>query len=174
MDNSDGSLRISWWGAQDKSGSPYLMYNVYASTQTPVDISDARNLVARRVVHPQLSLSKDDGQHSYAVTAVDRYGNESDAIQSHQTKQKSKVQWLHNDGRNLEMPPRDSTIEYDYLNITNMAGNVMTIRAMTDKSINIRTLPNGVYNLNAVDRHKHARRIGQFMVKRDLPELEGL
>ena len=45
---------------------------------------------------------------------------------------------------------------------------------MTDKSINIRTLPNGVYNLNAVDRHKHARRIGQFMVKRDLPELEGL
>ena len=144
------------------------MYNVYASTKTPVDIKDARNLVARRITQPQLAISKDDGQHYYAVTAIDRYGNESDAIQSSQPKRQSQVKWLKNDGRNLEMPPRDPTMEYDYLNITNMAGNVMTIRAMTDKNINIRTLPNGVYNLNAVDRHKHVRRIGQFMVKRDV------
>ncbi len=107
------------------------------------------------------------------MTAPDRNGNESDAIQSLQTKRKSQVEWLSNDGRNLQMPARDNTMEYDYLNITSMAGNVMTIRAMTDKVINIHTLPNGIYNLNAVDRKKRIRRIGQFMVKRDLPEMEG-
>ena len=173
LDNSDGRLRISWWGAQDRSSAPYLMYNVYASTKAPVDINDARNLIARRITQPQLTLSSDDGQHYYAVTAIDRYGNESDAIQSLQTKRKSQVEWLSNDGRNLQMPARDNTMEYDYLNITSMAGNVMTIRAMTDKIINIRTLPNGIYNLNAVDRKKRIRRIGQFMIKRDLPEMEG-
>ena len=170
IDDSGDITAISWWGAKDNSGAPYLMYNVYASTTTPVDIRDARNLVARRITQPQLTLNGEDNSHYFAVTAIDRYGNESDAIQSDQPRQAPRVSWLSNDGRTLQMPPLDPTMAYDYLNITNMMGNVMTIRVITDK-INIRTLPNGVYTLNAVDRHKRARRIGQFMVKRDIPQM---
>ena len=80
------------------------------------------------------------------------------------------VEWLENDGRILQAPDIDPTITCDYLSIESMAGNVITIRPKDDKKISIRTLPNGVYTLNAVDRQKHSRRIGQFQVKRTRPK----
>ena len=159
-------LHLRWWGATDNSHADYLMYNVYTSTTTPVDISDARNLIACRVRQPQLTIDGCDDRHYFAVTAIDRYGNESLPLQS-MTIAPPTVEWLPNDGRYLKQPDYDPTISCDYLSIQSMAGNVMTIRPKTDKQLNIRTLPNGVYTLHAVDKKKHSRRIGQFIVKRD-------
>ena len=64
------------------------------------------------------------------------------------------------------MPKLDPTMSCDYISIKSMAGNVMTIRPYTDKTINIRTLHDGVYTLNVVDKHKNTRRIGQFIIRR--------
>ena len=102
-------LDINWWGATDHSDAPYLMYNVYASDRYPVDISDARNLVATRLRNTHIIVKQEDGSHYYAVTAVDRYGNESAAIQSDEPYQKA-VELLKNDGRRLELPDLDPTL----------------------------------------------------------------
>ncbi|MBO4607299.1 MAG: family 10 glycosylhydrolase [Prevotella sp.] len=158
-------LDINWWGATDHSDAPYLMYNVYASDRYPVDISDARNLVATRLRNTHIIVKQEDGSHYYAVTAVDRYGNESAAIQSDEPYQKA-VELLKNDGRRLELPDLNPTLNTDYISITSLAGNVITIRPSNEKYVSIRTIPDGVYTVNSVDRHKVSRRIGQFIIKR--------
>lgn len=69
---------LSWSKGMDNSDGPYLIYNVYASTHSPVDTKDARNLVAIGLRERELRVLRG---YNYAVTAVDRYGNESDAVQ---------------------------------------------------------------------------------------------
>ena len=72
---------LSWSGAHDRSDGPYLLYNIYASATLPVDVTDAANLLAARVRSTHLSVKRTMRQPMlfYAVTAVDRYGNESPA-----------------------------------------------------------------------------------------------
>jgi len=82
--------RISWKGAQDCSGADYLLYNVYASESYPVDIMDARNLIGTRLRQTSLAVPHSGRPLNYAVTAVDRYGQESTPIES-QRLQKAPV-----------------------------------------------------------------------------------
>ena len=84
--------RLSWSGANDRSRSPYLLYNVYASTTPNVDISEPRNLVATRMRTEQISIPHTKGQILYyAVTALDRYGNESTAVEQAEGAQKTRM-----------------------------------------------------------------------------------
>ena len=70
----DGKGVLSWAQGKDNSDGDYLRYNIYASASSPVDITDARNFLATSITSNTMSVVK--GLH-YAVTAVDRYGNES-------------------------------------------------------------------------------------------------
>jgi len=73
--------RLTWSGAMDKSGASYLLYNIYASTSPDVDTEDPRNLVATRLMQTQMAIPHTrDQMLYYAVTALDRYGNESTPI----------------------------------------------------------------------------------------------
>lgn len=76
--------RITWSGATDRSDGPYLIYNIYASPTSPVDTNDPANLIATRYLWRQLDIQRTairSPRMYYAVTAIDRYGNESPAIQ---------------------------------------------------------------------------------------------
>ena len=68
---------LTWGQARDYSGGDYLLYNIYASTDYPVDINDARNLISTRQRSNHIAVKHGGRQLNYAVTAVDRYGNES-------------------------------------------------------------------------------------------------
>lgn len=81
--------QLSWSGARNNSGASYLLYNIYASDSYPVDINDASNLLVARQREAVLSVPHKGRLLYYAVTAVDRYGNESAPIQSIQTDGKS-------------------------------------------------------------------------------------
>ena len=70
---SEGCLR--WQG-----GAPN--YNIYGSNQWPVDVTRAENLLAVRVASASYELSGRAVRMRYfAVTACDRFGNESTAVQ---------------------------------------------------------------------------------------------
>ena len=71
--------QLSWKGAKDNSGGDYLVYQVYASPTYPVDIDNAANLIATRLRSESLSVPHGGRSLNYAVTATDRYGNESRA-----------------------------------------------------------------------------------------------
>ena len=75
---------LSWSGAKDRSDGPYLLYNIYASKEKSVDITNPANLIATRHIWQNLKVPYDATKTSrfhYAVTAIDRYGNESAAVQ---------------------------------------------------------------------------------------------
>ena len=76
--------QLSWSGAQDRSDGSYLLYNIYASREKVVDISNPANLIATRYIWQNVFVPKQSHPLHYAVTAVDRYGNESAAIQEPQ------------------------------------------------------------------------------------------
>lgn len=70
--------RLTWSGATDHSGAPYLLYNIYASTKPDVDTNEPHNLIATRQQRADISIPHSAGQTLfYAVCALDRYGNES-------------------------------------------------------------------------------------------------
>ncbi len=163
--SSGNKTYLRWWGGKDNSDAHDLLYNVYASTTTPVDTSDPRNLIAMRQRTPNICIEGAKGDHYYAITSIDRYGNESKALQSKSTD-RMHLDLLKNDGRQLVIPSIPSSIECKYLCIKSLAGQTIKTVAITGDHVNIRTLPEGVYTLNALDNHKTPRRIGQFIIKR--------
>ncbi|MCF0203120.1 MAG: family 10 glycosylhydrolase, partial [Bacteroidaceae bacterium] len=73
------STRISW---TPQSG---CLINIYASRQWPVDINNAANLIAVRVRGSFIDIPIGEKMH-YAITATDRYGNESNEISTAKEK----------------------------------------------------------------------------------------
>lgn len=68
---------LSWTTYDDKD----YTYNVYASYTAPVDITKGENLIAARVDNYYVEMK--DPNLYYAVTTMDRFGNESEACQEH-------------------------------------------------------------------------------------------
>ena len=160
--------RLKWNGATDRSDGPYLLYNVYASIQEPVDISNPANLVATRHLWQHLTLrrSANKAPLHYAVTAIDRYGNESKAIYEnlHTTgDMKYKTQsLLPNDGRTLSLT---TTTDADYLAVCTLQGTIIHT-FHNNPQIDIRSLSNGIYELRSLNRKGIMHRLGYFIIKR--------
>ncbi|MGN0221877.1 MAG: glycoside hydrolase family 10 protein [Prevotella sp.] len=74
--------RLCWRQETESKGGNYLLYNIYASPQEHFDTEDSRWLIATRVSGNQIQISRRSGKipMNYAVTAMDRYGNESTAV----------------------------------------------------------------------------------------------
>ena len=158
--------KLNWSGAYDRSNGPYLLYNIYASEQYPVDITKAENLLATRFLwtHTSIQRTNDKARLYYAVTAVDRYGNESSAKQEESASgnMTSVNSFLANDGRTLKTGLEANGSQ---LLICTLQGQVVRT---TDcqQQINIAALPDGMYELKNIIRKKTTRRVGFFMVKR--------
>lgn len=75
----DNFVELSWSDGVDHSDGDYLRYNVYASTHYPVDTKDPRNLIVVSTTNKNTRALRG---YYYAVTAVDRYGNESAPVET--------------------------------------------------------------------------------------------
>lgn len=87
LNYQDGSLH--WQPSQLVSSTPmahaphsYILYNIYGSNLYPVDTTNPENLLAVNVRGTQWTLNARALKvRHYAVTAIDRLGNESPALQ---------------------------------------------------------------------------------------------
>jgi hypothetical protein len=163
-----GGDNLSWSGAIDQSDSPYLLYNIYASTEEPVDITQPENLLAIRHCGQQISIRRkgDKPMLHYAVTALDRYGNESAPIRSMDKTTAPVVQTtlLSNNGRLLNVPQRN-LFDADLLMVCDLKGR--TVQTYTNRQqINISRLPEGMYILKSLHKKGHIHRLGFFSIKR--------
>ena len=69
-------------GTSASEPATYIMYNVYGSNTYPVDTSDPANLLRANLRTTSYALDARAMRLSYyAVTAIDRFGNESQATQ---------------------------------------------------------------------------------------------
>ena len=69
--------RLTWHTTRPTADGEYLLYNVYASEHYPVDTRDASLLIATRRQDAAIVVPHRGRTLHYAVTAIDRYGNES-------------------------------------------------------------------------------------------------
>lgn len=71
---------LQWGTPQASRGG--ILYNIYGSNVYPVDVTKAENLLAARITDTQWQLNaRAQKVRHYAVTAIDRLGNESAAVQ---------------------------------------------------------------------------------------------
>ena len=149
--------RLSWSGA-----SPY--YNIYASREFPVNTDDVRNLIAQRVEGQSICINL-AAERFYAVTAMDRYGNESNAMQSY-VKGTPRQQLLKHDGRRLQLPKKNGTLDAEFVTIETMQGSVVATRPYRGETINITDIRDGVYILRSLNHKGITHRLGSFIIKR--------
>ncbi len=79
-----GYYRLNWEASTDNDPYNPPTYVIYASDRMPVDTSDPSRIVAQRVyetTYSHVSLYPWEERTCFAVTAIDRYGNESEPIQ---------------------------------------------------------------------------------------------
>ena len=159
---SDGTKTISW-----KGSSPY--YNIYMSSTYPVDTKDPRNLVTARFVGNSF-VHEAAGNNYYAITAMDRFGNESEALQSSFKKAKVESKLLKLKKKQIELPEWLKDMDIDYYLITSMQGNAIKKVYYTKNQhlkINVADLKNGTYQIYAHSaKRKVLHSIGYFFVKR--------
>nr|MBP7472709.1 family 10 glycosylhydrolase [Prevotella sp.] len=164
---------LSWSAGHAHNNSPYLLYNVYASKTYPVNTNDACNLVATRLMTNQLTFSTHNLY--YAVTALDRYGNESDARQSFNAdndnddiinnKDNFAPLLLQCNGKYLSMPEKSSTTDASVVIICDLQERLITSKTY-NKKIYVGDMKEGMYELRTLNSRNISHRLGFFQVKR--------
>ena len=160
---------LQWNGANDTSNGDYLTYNVYASTHYPVDINDARHLIAIRQMQQQLTVqrSANDAPLYYVVTAVNRYGIESRPANAQQEKPigiAGDSELIPNDGYSLQVPNFNELPQANKLAIYTMPGNIIATKPF-GSVVSISELPKGVYELRTLNDKGDTHHIGYFLLK---------
>ena len=162
--------QLSWHHAE--KDTTMMMFNIYASKKYPVDTEDARNLVAIRRQGRQL-LVPNDGCTYYAVTATDRYGNESRALQEdapygEAETQCSSTRLLRCDGKKVEVPNKAHLADTEYLLVESLQGIAVATLPYNGsaETINISTLKKGMYQMRSLNRKGMSHRLGMFIIKR--------
>lgn len=164
-----------------------LLYNIYASDSWPVDASNPRNLVIARLNGENVVLPiKTAWQPNYfAVTAMDRYGNESEPVQSYEAPSLRRGQLACYEGE--VTVPIDLAASLKGMNgkyvIANINGRMVKsiavdrVKTITGKrccaevtKINVGDLPAGFYTLSFTSRYSKrkmfSRRIGFFLLRK--------
>ena len=162
-----GKAIISWRGGRSANNSPYILYNVYASTSYPVDVTDARNLIAMRYAKNRIVVSPRNAQMYFAVTSIDRYGNESQPLQTGKAAGgvKSELRMLaYSDGKVSLPKSADATWGRVWVVETLQGQHVATLSSMADK-LDVGSINDGVYVLRALNSKGVGHRLGVFTKK---------
>lgn len=142
--NRDGSaIQLSWKQATDNDPVNKPCYIVYASDRYPVDITDSRNLVAQGVRENHYTFELVVGKATkryFAVTATDRFGNESPAAQLPVPKENFQIS---EDSTLLLLPPSS---DYAYITITDLTGRCV-LHSQFREQIPLGNIQSGLYRV---------------------------
>ena len=159
---TEGELRLTWMPVAEKHGE-YLRYNVYRSDGYPVNTEDPRNLILSYLRKTECQFQAwlpSTRKAFYAVTAIDRYGNESQAAVCSLTPQKAQPQTtclLTCQGDTLILP--ESVAPYVLI----FDGTGRIIRSYPyRKKLNIHQLPPGCYQAATVNAKGQTIQLGTF------------
>lgn len=169
---NSGTSILSWQHVE--SDTTMIYFNIYSSMECPVDVSDARNIVAVRRQGRQLIVPNVPGVH-YAVTATDRYGYESEPLQEACGNADGNAmsvldsRWLLKcDGNNLLLPSHVTNADATYLVVETLQGTAVALLPWGNgaKTANIVRLKNGIYLLRSLNKKGVSHRLGVFVVRR--------
>jgi len=163
---TENGLTIVTWRKSTSSKQGGILYNVYASKSRNVDANDSRNLIAVRLYDNQLTLTDADDLH-FAVTSIDRFGNESTVLQQHNDKSQQKEKsFISNDGKRMKLPKKGKTLDADYILFESMTGIVVATRPYKGEYADIRDIKDGVYRVLSVNKKNVTHRLGFVIIRR--------
>lgn len=143
-------------------------YNIYASSTYPVDTGDPRNLIAVRRKGNSITM-KTPRQLYIAVTATDRYGNESEPLQQEppalSTATASRL--LACDGRHLAIPGTGNQLDAEYILLKDLAGRAVATRPYRPAHIDVSRVPEGCYAVYSLNAKGAIHRLGFAIIKRE-------
>ena len=178
-----GKTRISWnntYSYTDGSHiqTPYIYNNLYASHTYPVDVTDARNLIAARHLGNSITLdgemgTADENPLYFAVTASDGYGIESQATQEFQADaQRNRnhygaAKMLACDGKKVNLGETGKNLETRVVLVETLQEVVAAQFYITDNQVNISRLKPGIYRLQSLDKRGIRHTLGTFVKKKN-------
>ena len=176
-----GKTRISWnntYSYTDGSRiqTPYIYNNLYASHTYPVDVTDARNLIAARHMGNSITLdgemgTADENPLYFAVTASDGYGIESQATQEFQADaQRNRnhygaAKMLACDGKKVNLGETGKNLETRVVLVETLQEVVAAQFYITDNQVNISRLKPGIFRLQSLDKRGIRHTLGTFVKK---------
>lgn len=165
----EDNVELLSWTPTDKD-TTRIMYNVYSSREYPVNTDDARNLTVVRLRKSSLIISHDPTRH-YAVTATDRYGNESTPLQERHTNPDTPEtritdRLLKCDGKTLSLPEKGSVLDAAFVTIETLQGHIVATRLYNGTVADVSSLPEGMYVLRSLGRKGVTHRLGYFVIRR--------
>ena len=176
-----GKTRISWnntYSYTDGSRiqTPYIYNNLYASHTYPVDVTDARNLIAARHLGNSITLdgemgTADENPLYFAVTASDGYGIESQATQEFQADaQRNRnhygaAKMLACDGKKVNLGETGKNLETRVVLVKTLQEVVAAQFYITDNQVNISRLKPGIYRLQSLGKRGVRHTLGTFVKK---------
>lgn len=160
---------IEWdAAAQQHHNGSYLMYNIYASNTYPVNINDARNLIATRLRANSYTIKhKENAPYKhYAVTAVNRYGNESQPATTVNLTENDMPRTANTmTGNTLYMPKLPNNLDAEFVVIETAQGTITTMQPYYSR-VDITNLKPGAYVVKTLGRKAVPHRIGWLKVYR--------
>lgn len=165
----EDKVEVLSWTPTDKD-TTRIMYNVYSSREYPVNTDDARNLTVVRLRKSSLIIPHDPTRY-YAVTAIDRYGNESTPLQERHTNPDTPEtritdRLLKCDGKTLSLPEKGSVLDASFVTIETLQGHIVATRPYNGTVADVSSLPEGMYVLRSLGRKGVTHRLGYFVIRR--------
>ena len=161
---------LTWSDVADDSGAPYILYNVYASPDYPVDTDDAANLMAWRLTATSLQVPPD---RYYAVRAMNRYGIEGPAVQQplqdaemiseqddYHTPVNAAFPFIFLKQSELQLP-HPAGLDAEFIIVEDLQGRRLCTYPWTP-TILLTNLPDGMYQLRSLGRKGRNHRIGML------------
>lgn len=170
-DRADNTTLLSW--QHNSKDTTMMLFNVYASTESPVNTDDARNILAVRRQSRELIVPRNQHLH-YAICAVDRYGNESEPLQEAGAGELLYADGSDNaafgktllacDGQNVEVPAAACMADTEFLLVESQLGCAIAVLPyLYGASASVKNLPDGMYVLRSLNKKGVSHRLGTFM-----------
>ena len=134
----NGSIHMAWASSKDNDDLP-VTYHLYGSNIYPVDTNEAENLLQTYIRGNETTINNLKGKRYFAITATDRYGNESEPLALNKPSDKDIP--LLNRGDLLVLP---NVQENCKIIICNSMGKIVW-KTTYHKNMSLSTLNEGLY-----------------------------
>lgn len=166
-----GDVEMLSWRPVDKDTTK-IMYNVYYSREYPVNTDEACNLMMTRLQKTSIIIPRDPSRY-YAVTALDRYGNESKPLQEKHVQNTAPATKLPDgllkcDGKTLRLPEKSNVLDASFITIETLQGHIVATRPYKGSTTDVSRLPEGMYVLRSLGRKGVSHRLGHFIIRRHI------
>ena len=151
---TNGEVKLAWSASKDNHDLP-VVYHLYASSNYPVDTNNANNLLATYLKGNQITLP--DGEGYFAVTAADRYGNESAPLALN-TAPEVESPTLNRNNK-LALPHMEDTSK---ILICNALGETIS-KVSYQPEISLKLLPEGFYLVYTLNEEGEKKFLGTIL-----------